>query len=1107
MRNLQLTLAVTLFAALGAAAGEAENSVTHVVTSKAHVGVKSYGTYKDWPHVEIHVRPGEDVIFDGKPSWKMERDEYEGWVLQKPEDPGEAEKVLKLEHFWKGALAEGRRLDVRVRGNYGLKGGEGAGGVAVAGGGQAAAKPLIWTVLSLDLDLDADSDRRGEVVEDNYSAEADQQDAAEDSDANPVGAFALIAMKTQRLVLRRLMPAVRNKEVEGPPLSEMIEGYVTIAPKEGSTGEVSLCYTDDGKTYKDALETRRIGGQEVKNVLVSALWDRIVAGKDVNLVMEGTRVGTLTLVATLIARPKGDVGAAPAAFSDQVRVSTNPPLAIELPGAGKDAVTSETLEFQMWLNPAELAGNGLAVKELTPCERFNAYDPARGYVRAAVVVSKGQALKTDAVRKAFDDYEAGRTSELSVFSGKTFVVPAFYMRDKMEDPLVEPEAGTWRWRARILLIEPGDYYFYACARVKPRGKPELCFPAAAFPPQAHDKAKWTHDNYVVARFPHDGKPVPVGAGSKPGILRLARREGENHRFFHRCLPDGTGRPVYLTGMCRFVNLEATDKPWIKEWRSGWVNTETEVLNPLRETGQSENAADVLSIWLHTADSAPVHCDPTSTDYLEEWEGFSRAKRVPHKIALGQSEGPHQYFDQGRAQMLDGLLVKAAEDKLNVYVMMTVWGHPDLRVKASPREAWPNGNWGRTGANGTNPWYLAVPPNGSLLDFVTRGNPQAVACERNYYRYLVARYSGYRSLGLWEGVSEYAGIQDPNVPQLKMGLTYDLRLGLRFADGIKEFMSAADPYRHPHSSASQGWDCPSYLGGDYVSTHAYGRLWGNGPGLNKPEILRVLNNAYFRLGVMSVASRLPTEMARDNRPWFHGEEGLPERTEGSATQAPQDLALRLRPPRVFKGLTTWHYVSMLGLMSGAAGTPLKWNDAKEFGEMRARISKPGGQDYCQYFRYDEQNPNYPPNFFDALKKHKAILNSISGTGVAPWAVGVRGHVDPLRTTTGIYNKGKEAGVIWIVKCVDGAIPPNERVRNLAKYVPTGDRYHAIWLNPWTGSQLCEEELLAKPEDNKPWIGAVDFWVGKMEKVEPEGFEASERKQEDVLVLIRVHKNQP
>jgi hypothetical protein len=304
------------------------------------------------------------------------------------------------------------------------------------------------------------------------------------------------------------------------------------------------------------------------------------------------------------------------------------------------------------------------------------------------------------------------------------------------------------------------------------------------------------------------------------------------------------------------------------------------------------------------------------------------------------------------------------------------------------------------------------------------------------------------------------------------------------------MKTLEPYCRAVSSSSQGWGTPTYTGGDYASTHAYGVV-SQGIGINSSGVLSLVNNAEFRTGVVAIAGVLPSEAPAD-QPWFHGEAAATERQPWDG----EDLTVSVNAPRIFKGITAYHYVMMTDLLLGAAGTPLKWNDAKEFGEMKARAADPGGEQYNNHF----DPANYQPNYFAALDGHRQLLERVFSAGLAPWSVTSRGDLPGDGSTAALWARDDSVAICWIYKVAD-AEPPGTTIRDFGNVVPPGGNdYRFVWVDPWSGSEIASEDLPAEdPGGGAEWIGAVDVWTGNMASVLPTGFDT--RQREDVFVIIQ------
>jgi len=185
--------------------------------------------------------------------------------------------------------------------------------------------------------------------------------------------------------------------------------------------------------------------------------------------------------------------------------------------------------------------------------------------------------------------------------------------------------------------------------------------------------------------------------------------------------------------------------------------------------------------------------------------------------------------------------------------------------------------------------------------------------------------------------------------------------------------------------------------------------------------------------------------------------------------------------------------MADLFKGAAGTPQKWNDAKEFGEMKARTAGLGDPQYNVHF----DPANYQADFLGALDGHRHIIEDMFSAGTAPWSIVERGGLATDGSTVGLWARDNTnaVAVAWIYTVSD-TNPPQVTVRDFTSVVPgTVANYSFEWIDPWTG-----ESILAQPElVPLANIDSVDFWTNKMEQVLPTGFD--NRQKEDVFVIIK------
>jgi hypothetical protein len=540
----------------------------------------------------------------------------------------------------------------------------------------------------------------------------------------------------------------------------------------------------------------------------------------------------------------------------------------------------------------------------------------------------------------------------------------------------------------------------------------------------------------------------------------------------------------MFGLARFLNLRKTeygDSPLGTPWHEAWIFLPEEIIDPLA-SGSTQSHIGLFNYWLVSKDSSPVHA-VAGAAYEEEWPSIDASARPSSPVAGVAATDCYAYFDQGRSKLIDDILFACG--RKGVDVMLTVWGHTDLRD---------GGDWGQGWYGATGGWKQLAELR-DFLEATSTGNPRVWRHQLNYYRYLVGRYSAMPGFGLWEVVSEYRGIQ--STAQGLTGRNVPAEDGVRFAfmRRVEQQFRAMDPYGHPVSSASAGYTSnlqPStyraahWLEGEYVSTHAYDVLRDAGVGINSQSVLALANNASFRKDVVEVAGQVPSDLAgrAPVRPWFHGEIGVYERTP---TGTP--LEVTTTGPYIFKGVTAFHYVLTSDLFRGAAGVPLRWNDAKAFGEMRHRTSAKSG--VCDRFTAAK----YPADYFAELVGHRKLVNALIARNVAPWQVlpgtGGRGTIPAKGGTAGMFMRSNAATACWLYRVTDGDPSGGNREINLTSYAPAGAaEYELTWVNPWTGKDLITDPGVTNLQ--------VNYWDGRMEAVAPVGFDR--RPKEDVVVVI-------
>lgn len=237
-----------------------------------------------------------------------------------------------------------------------------------------------------------------------------------------------------------------------------------------------------------------------------------------------------------------------------------------------------------------------------------------------------------------------------------------------------------------------------------------------------------------------------------------------------------------------------------------------------------------------------------------------------------------YEDYSLANMkVIDMIVKDAE-KEGIYLIFTIWDHPQLRDENHP--SWDTGNWSRNGFSKLS----------SLEDFFV--SEEAWAWQENLYRYIIARWGYSPAIGMWQTVSEINGTNalDQTDP---------------WHEKVNAYFIANDPYRHPTTASGSGevdWEA-GHLAMDVPQVHLY--EWNNDA-----------------VGAAAHTAEWTDRMwDRVERPNWVGEFGVAGDTHY---------------PELF------HHSIWAALASGAAMTPAEWNSGGAWGrmtpEMNADISR-------------------------------------------------------------------------------------------------------------------------------------------------------------------------
>lgn len=155
-------------------------------------------------------------------------------------------------------------------------------------------------------------------------------------------------------------------------------------------------------------------------------------------------------------------------------------------------------------------------------------------------------------------------------------------------------------------------------------------------------------------------------------------------------------------------------------------------------------------------------------------------------------GSYDRYTQSNLDLID--LVVADAQSEGIYLIFTVWDHPELR---DDTHAWGTGRWASNGFKNL----------GSLDSFFV--SEEAWAWQENFYRYLIARWGYSPAIGMWQTVSEINGTN-----------AYDLTDA--WHSRVNDYFVANDPYRHPTTASMAGdvdWEA-GHLVMDAPQVHVY-----------------------------------------------------------------------------------------------------------------------------------------------------------------------------------------------------------------------------------------------------------------------------------------------
>jgi hypothetical protein len=217
------------------------------------------------------------------------------------------------------------------------------------------------------------------------------------------------------------------------------------------------------------------------------------------------------------------------------------------------------------------------------------------------------------------------------------------------------------------------------------------------------------------------------------------------------------------------------------------------------------------------------------------------------------------------------LILADAERKGIRLIFTIWNHDLLRDDTHP---WSENNMGVwKNLNGFNKLV-------SIDEFFI--DDEAWAWQENLYRYIIARWGYSPSIGMWQTISEIDGTN--------VGKNRD-----RFHKKINHYFVKNDPYRHPTTASMAGdrWWSDGFKVMDVQQMHSYDS-----------------KNDTIRTGPL-IAEWTQKMSLFQAKPNFIGEFGTPDQ--------------RNQPEHLHNAL--W-----AALASGAAITPMDWNDGGRWGRM-------------------------------------------------------------------------------------------------------------------------------------------------------------------------------
>ena len=655
------------------------------------------------------------------------------------------------------------------------------------------------------------------------------------------------------------------------------------------------------------------------------------------------------------------------------------------------------------------------------------------------------ALPDTQVHDAYDADRDGVYVRLSAdfkLGDDTVNVPAFALRERA--------GGPWVWRVR--------YGPRRAGAVAVTLHLDACLAAGAQPLALETKLE---------------QALTVEDASLPGPLTIPDKPGQPP-LLRKLNADGNSTALWLFGACRAWVVDNQDPK--NDWAPDeWLDRESELFKPMRANGYN-----LLNQWMAPWEFMLVHHDRAEF-WKDEHEVFKRVALPPK-----QAWTAYQSFDQGRAAAFDRLVesceANPAAGKDIIYLLLAPLPHQAFEVTAHPwgdaESGWsPSDDKGKQSLERLNGFSDVVPIDAKtrlhdVWDFFAADPSRPLADWRsqlfdyqaNFYRYVIARWGYSPAIGVWVLADELDAVGDvvgnyriktgwwghPECDRWLANLVRLFKGRLKRSDGMSY---PGDPFHHPLHAASTSARGQAERGGNID--------WDGGPEDAQPDLFGFhwypywpKGSTYTDVWAYTIDGVLSyTRAPLGTHPRLLSEFGAEDRAK------PGDEPSYLYP-------TLYHHAIWSAIFSGHAGTPLDWDDGKEFGEMTPRDRK--GIFDKEHYPVDNAAQ------LRALRKFLAPLDP-GALRACTASTAIRCDADGNGRACALYDPRRSAVYGWM-------FAPSEEHSVLVTGLPAG-RYTLTWFDPWTGEAIGAPRQWDVPATRSPIVFDARSALAELKRAEP------------------------